>query len=391
MKIVFLNLMFMGNMLDSAMEDSKTPVQMATHVFQTNLLNGLKNIPDVVVNQICVPPIGSYPFHYKRLVIGKKEYMDGVQVGYINLPYLKQWMQMRKIYKRILFLLNHNQCDCLLVYSLFPPFLEVAWRIKRLFPKCEICLIQTDAVPGYNDAPKYMTKHNIRKGKWLIKKAECCDNFVLLTKYLIDPLEVKNRSYTIVECICDSKQPKCDVNNSSRNICLYTGVLDKIYNIVNLVKAFEKMPNAQLWLCGDGDAVGEIQTICARCSNIKYFGYVNQIQLQVYRNQCDFLINPRVPEGTYTLYSFPSKTAEYMMSGKPTIMYKLEGIPDEYDEYLNYLTGRNTEKMIEELEQIFEIDYSLMVAKAQRARKFMLDNKTEKKQAEKIVDMLRMD
>ncbi|MBE6584946.1 MAG: glycosyltransferase, partial [Ruminococcaceae bacterium] len=35
-------------------------------------------------------------------------------------------------------------------------------------------------------------------------------------------------------------------------------------------------------------------------------------------------------------YSFPSKTMEYMASGKPVVMYRLDGIPSEYDPYLFY-------------------------------------------------------
>ena len=84
-----------------------------------------------------------------------------------------------------------------------------------------------------------------------------------------------------------------------------------------------------MWICGRGDTVQETKNVSELYPNIKYLGFVNQAQVQKYRDQSDFLINPRMPNGSYTLYSFPPKMAEYTMSGKTTIMYKLEGAPDE--------------------------------------------------------------
>ena len=101
------------------------------------------------------------------------------------------------------------------------------------------------------------------------------------------------------------------------------------------------------------------------------------------------MINPRQPSGTYTKYSFPSKTIEYMMSGKPVIMYKLEAIPDEYDQYLNYLTGTTSEQMGEDLKKIFAKDYNELIEIAKRARTYVKENKAAKKQAMQIVELLK--
>ena len=376
-------------MLKSVQENSKTPVQMAPHVFQTNLINGLRDISEVKLQTVCVPPIGSYPFHYKKFLIRQVISENGVQIGYINLPYLKHVLQTKAIYEQVKSRIVKDEDNWIMIYSLYPPFLEAACRIRKMFPECKMCLIQTDTVPGRNDADKYMSKRSVRKGNWLVKKTKSCDSFVLLTKHLAKSMEVANRPYTVIECICDGTQKMCSANSASKDRCLYTGTIDGVFNIMNLVKAFEQMPDAELWICGDGDTELEIREVCSKYSNIKYYGFVNQEQVQKFRDQCDFLINPRIPTGTYTLYSFPSKTAEYMMSGKPAIMYKLEGIPDEYDAYLNYLTEISVDGMVKELKQIFDNEYRVYVKKAERARTFMLENKTGKKQAENIIDFLK--
>ena len=45
-------------------------------------------------------------------------------------------------------------------------------------------------------------------------------------------------------------------------------------------------------------------------------------------------MNPRFTGAEYTLYSFPSKNIEYMVSGTPVITTRLAGIPDDYYPYV---------------------------------------------------------
>ena len=160
------------------------------------------------------------------------------------------------------------------------------------------------------------------------------------------------------------------------------------FGICELADAFTGITDAELWICGRGDAVEYISGLVQTHDNIKYLGFVDQKRVRELQNSCDFLINPRRPTGTYTKYSFPSKTAEYLMSARPVIMYKLEGIPDEYDEYLNYLKGETPEEIKNELVQIFAADYISLCEKADRGRDFVLNNKSSYMQAKKIVDMI---
>ena len=76
------------------------------------------------------------------------------------------------------------------------------------------------------------------------------------------------------------------------------------------------------------------------------------------------------------------------MSAKPVLMYKLEGVPDEYDAYLNYLTGETSEQIAIELAENFANDYSTLLQKAADGRNFVLEQKCPKVQAIKIVSLL---
>lgn len=387
MAVVFLGLLFCDESLDDAYKYSKAGVQMAAHIFQKNLIEGLCSISDIKV--INIPPVGSFPSNYKKLFIKRRSWSIGIEIGYLNLPLIKRRVQKSHIYKELIKKLDRDNINYLLIYSLYEPFLEVVQKIKMDGYHVKVCLVHTDAVPGRNDMPKYMTKKAIKKGNRVVSLAKKCDSFVVLTKYIAEPLEIGNRPYIVLECVCDENQPENKRKDESDNICLYTGALEKAYGICDMVDAFKNIPNAQLWICGTGDAEKYIKKATKGCTNIKYYGFVNKQMVMELRDQCDFLINPRRPEGTYTLYSFPSKTAEYLMSGKPIIMYKLEGIPDDYDPYINYLTRENPADIREELIQIFSSDYRKLKDVALKGREYMLSNKNKSVQAAKIWDLIK--
>lgn len=386
MTVIFLGLMFSDESLEDAYKYSKAGVQMAAHTFQKNLVEGLRTQSDI--NVISIPPVGSYPFNYKKLFVEQRRWLHGIEIGYLNLPFIKHRIQKNHIYNELKKLMDREKLNHLIVYSLYEPFLEVVHKIKLDGYNVKVCLIHTDAVPGRNDMQKYMTKEAIKRGNRVVSLAKECSSFVILTKHIAEPLEIGNRPYIVLECICDESQPKNRRKKISENICLYTGSLEKAYGICDMVDAFKDIPNAQLWICGSGDAEEYIKEAAKKFRNIKYYGFVNKQGVMELRDQCDFLINPRRPDGTYTLYSFPSKTAEYLVSGKPVIMYKLEGIPDDYDPYINYLSGEHYADIREELNRIFSSDYEKMKEIALEGREYMLSNKNKSVQATKILELI---
>lgn len=393
MKIFVLGLMFSEESLEKAYKHSKCGVQIAPHVFQRNLISGFENLQDVDLTVLNIIPIGSYPKRYKKLFIKEKTWgKNNVEIGFVNLPIVKRQIQKTRILKHIENYINKNGPNdvCILMYHVFKPFLQIANKLKKKYPEIKISMIMTDPIPGRGSRAKYMNKKGIKQGDELVTLSnKCVDAFVLLTKHMSEPVEVGARPYVVVECISNPKQKKAVEKSNSKNICLYTGAVNKEYGICDLAEAFSMMDNAQLWICGGGDAHEYLKEMSKNHENIKYFAFLDQDKVAFLRDKCDFLINPRRPSGTFTKYSFPSKTAEYMASGKPVIMYKLEGVLDEYDEYLNYLTSNDSEGIRKELLEIFSRDYSEYTKKSAAGRDFIIERKSPTSQAEKIVNMLR--
>ena len=205
---------------------------------------------------------------------------------------------------------------------------------------------------------------------------------------MAEMLEVNERPFCIIECVCDSKQALAKDSEGEKNIVLYAGTLEVEYGILDVARAFINIPTYELWIYGKGEAEESLRELAQKHNNIKVFGFADEKVIEEARDKCSFLINPRRPTGTFTKYSFPSKTAEYMISGKPIIMYKLEGVPDEYDQYVNYLTATDSEGIQKELEAIFSLSYDELRAKALGSREFMLKQKGSEIQALKLLRML---
>ncbi|MBR6657603.1 MAG: glycosyltransferase [Oscillospiraceae bacterium] len=389
MDIIYLGLLFCEKSLQEEFGTIKRKISMAPHKFQSNLIRGMESLDNVNLSVVNVPPTGSFPINNKKFI--SREYIWGKenkQIGYVNLPWIKHIIQGYKLYSEIEKRISNEKTTWIVIYSLYEPFLKTVQRIKKRHPEIHVCLLHTDAVPGRDDMEQYMTKAAKRRGDRVVKIAKSFDRFILLTENLLGPLEVGNRPSLIVECLCDETQQQAETKESVEGTFLYTGEVCRAFGICELAEAFKEKESLQLWICGDGDAHDDITKLASNYPNIQYFGYVTQEKIKKLQDKCSFLINPRQPAGTYTKYSFPSKTAEYMMTGKPVIMYKLEAIPDGYDKYLNYLKETTPKGIAEEIQLIADSDYSVLKEKAENGREYMLKNKNSKKIGQRIVNFL---
>ena len=111
--------------------------------------------------------------------------------------------------------------------------------------------------------------------------------------------------------------------------------------------------------------------------------------MQKLQQKATVLINPRNNDGEYTKYSFPSKTMEYMLSGKPVIMYKLDGVPDEYDSYLYYIGGNTADDIKKTILEVLNKSEKELESFGQKAAEFVSENKNSVVQAKRILTLLK--
>lgn len=372
------------------------PIQYAADALQWALVRGLDEI-GVNLSLINLPYIGSYPIRYRQVLIksfafshisGSKDF----NVGFINLPFYKIISRYYSA-KRYLKGWISSEEEIIVIYAIHTPFILAAIEAKKANPSLKICLV----VP---DLPEFMGGRETTISKFLksIEKKilhnalKKIDGFVVLSKFMVEPLQIGNRPWICIEGIySETDNISIRGKNTLKRSIFYSGTLAAEYGILDLLGAFEDFsnPDYELWICGDGNTKEEIINRSVKDKRIKFYGQLPREKVLILQRDATILVNPRTPEGEFTKYSFPSKTMEYLASGTPTIIHKLPGMPEEYFEHC-FVTDSGDLKGLKEM--IFYVsdktDEELSTF-GNRARTFILENKTAKQQGEKLISMLK--
>jgi len=387
--------LFMGIFCEKSREAeylarARRGAQGAVNTFQWNLLDGfLAHDPDMTI--VDTMPVGSWPRNYGQLFFGSRKWTYGgmpcVEPSFVNLPVIKQ--SMRKwgyIRAAEQWIKAHPGDKTILIYSLYPPFLEAADHIKRHYPEVRVCVIVTDLPGKYGVRRKKLKTWYDSRSLGLLQRV---DSFVLLTEQMTIPLQVGDRPYVVVEGICNEKGSLSESGEKKKAV-LYAGSLNPVYGILDLVEAFEKLedPDCALWICGKGGAEEEICRRAAADPRIQYKGYLSKQEIYALQARAAVLVNPRRNEGEYTKYSFPSKTMEYMVSGTPVLMYALDGVPEEYWQYGYFIGPKGLPSLEEGLRYVLGLSEEARSTRGAAARDFVLKNKNGSVQAEKILRFL---
>ena len=398
--MIFLSCYVPQDRIEQTSAQMKVQTSNAVNRFQWSLLegflaNGINNL-----NILNALPVGSWPRHHRQLYLKRHESTTPTgtysEVPTINFPVLKQ---LSRYFVAMRYLRKHKDKE-ILIYSTYLPFLAAA-NSKRF--SRNTTLIVTD-LPEYYDLER--NQSFIRKAaRHIISRMTYhyigrVDRFVLLTQAMHEALSVGNRPYAIVEGIapvveCDANETDLVNSNQQSNkvILLYSGSLTIKFGCLDLLTVLEEIPNEnlELWLCGSGEGEKIVLEYQKRDTRLKYFGFVSVDEVTKLQQQATILVNPRKPEGTYTRYSFPSKTMEYMLSGKPVVMYKLPGIPDEYDEHLFYIPDDMPGAIGKTVASVLKMSTEELEAKSNAAKQFIINRKDAAIQARKILEIISYD
>ena len=222
---------------------------------------------------------------------------------------------------------------------------------------------------------------------------QCCTGYVLLTEAMNDYLNKKGKPYVILEGHADitmrERIPSLEKKSSPR-ICFYAGGVSKQYGLSNLVDGFRQanLPNARLDIYGPGDYVEELSKIAEEDPRVFYGGMLLNSEIVAKEQEATLLVNPRPTNEEYVKYSFPSKTMEYMASGTPVLTTVLPGMPKEYHPYVYLLEDETAEGIAEKLRQVLVNSDEELFQKGTEARTFVLEQKNNVIQAQKILEML---
>nr|WP_308632901.1 glycosyltransferase [Massilia norwichensis] len=209
---------------------------------------------------------------------------------------------------------------------------------------------------------------------------------------MVERLPVGRKPWVVVEGIYDegSRGQTTVPKESAIKTIFYSGSLDERNGVMRLLNAFQmiRREDYRLFICGDGDCKQAIETAAASDRRIVFKGQIPRDEVLGYQRAATLLVNPRTSKGEFTRYSFPSKTMEYLASGVPVLMHRLDGIPEEYYEYSYVPEDLSISALASEIERIVEQPSSQLQQKGASARDFILREKNAAIQCKKIGDMM---
>lgn len=376
----------------SYIQTHQNPYSVAHYSFEMSLLEELNRNSNMEIRH-------NYIFQesnrrLRRALIKSKEEricdtISSNRIGFINLPVIKFFSMFFVVfYRTFVFCRKRKSDDHLITLSTINYFPVAAANllVSHFFPVKNI-LIVTDCSDSY----AYNGKNVIRR---LYKKAVRFleiryDGYVFFSGPMNHYINKNNKPFCIMEGIFNKND--LDFGHVEKeNAILYAGSLQPHLGVDHLIQAFLLLDNSEyeLWIIGDGDYKKELENLSNHHPRVKFLGFMERKQVFEYEKKAKVLVNVRDPKLSYTKYSFPSKTFEYMASGTPVLMTKLECLPQEYYPHLFLIDDNNVSTIKEAMEMILSLDDETLTHKGRLASEFVKDKKNGKEQTKKVFDLI---
>ena len=326
----------------------------------------------------------------RKFWILKNEKDFNANISYIttiNLPAIKNVIDFFYSFFTILFWSSSKENKKYIIVDVLKLSPVLGAFIASKIRNIKIIAIVTD-IPGI-DVFKSTTKGKIKT--FLIKSfLSKFDGYILITKFMNAIVNPKNKPCMVMEGSVDFTMKKDNIVKKKTKNIVYTGALFERYGLEKLITAFLKINDADLRLhfYGEGPMVNNILDYSRRDERIAYKGVLLNKDLVIVQLDAYLLVNPRPTNEELCLYSFPGKNMEYMVSGTPTLTTKLQGMPNSYLPHVFLIEDETINGIKKSIETILLLPDSKLKKMGSNAKKFVLENKNNFIQAERITQFL---
>ncbi|MBG9750881.1 glycosyltransferase [Bacillus thuringiensis] len=402
MKILYFGSLCDKEWFESISNAKGLPSSVAQYSFEKALVNGILESKDVDMEIYYLYQEQYYPKgRFLKFKKRKKWLNDKNMVRYlsnINLPLIKEiYSVVQGVYLTLKWgLKNFKDKEKVILtpfnYTPLSLGIYIASKLLRIKRVNIFTDLSSDIMNNNRQKEMHWIKKNVLSTyKRLVDYIEQnYDGYVLFTEPMNKRVNLSGKPYIVLEGIFNNDLDLSPLPKSKA--IMYAGTLAFEYGVKNILDAFEQIEDneLELWLFGDGDMREYIENLAIKDKRVKYFGFKSRAEVFEYEKRATLLVNARNPVDQYTMYSFPSKTFEYMVSGTPFLTTRLKGIPQEYDKYIYSINDSDINLIKKEIETILLIPDEEINKLTQDARVFILENKNSKVQGKKVLDFLNV-
>lgn len=377
MKLLFCGIASDDSRFKKIIETSKS-ASFAQQKLERLMLKGIADTPNKAdIKILSELPVVRYPEYPSAVIRAADDELEGIPVrymGFINLPVLKQLTVAWSVFfESLRWSINNRKEDRAILLYGTNPIKILPLLVARVFSKFKIVsyVSEIDAFRLLDDSSFVARMKNKLYVTASAILSDKLDGYILITEHMLEQINRNRKPYIVVEGMVPVKQEP-NFGEKKKQI-MYAGSLHERYGIGKLVEAFSRIKQEQyeLVIYGDGDYVPKLQIIEQNCARINYRGVAeNKVILQEETSSA-LLVNPRPSDELFTRYSFPSKTFEYMLSGTPALITRLDGIPEEYFRYCYSFDGETVDAMAQSLEYVLEIPEEAHAQLAKSAFEFV--------------------
>lgn len=395
--VIFLGGVFLPSQSEAILKHSQGVVQNAADALQKAFLRGFATHCGDNIQLVNLPFVGSYPRMYDTITFpGCEDTLPpGIRAygeGFLNLRFLRFWSRLLSAFRGLRRASKDLEAPVVVVYSAHLPFLAAA-RLTRIVRRdVFLCAILPDLPEFMGVGGRLYTTYKTVESFLFRKLVRDFDSFIVLTDAMGKRIGISNEKRMVIEGIFDPQDDPSSIETARGGddafTILYTGTLAARYGIVDLLQAFKDLdaPEARLWICGDGDTRPVIESMAGHEPRLQYFGQVPRARALELQREASVLVNPRRPEGEFTKYSFPSKTMEYLASGKPVIMHELPGIPPEYLKHLTIPTTPDAAGLAQALRAVLAMNRDQRATRGVQSRAFIISRKSPEAQVARVLE-----
>ncbi|QRN85473.1 glycosyltransferase [Clostridia bacterium] len=375
---------------------------VAGNKMQMGILKGLKKILVEDLYVLTETPIAAFPREKKSYIgsgsIRLTNDIDALKVPFINIFIIKQiyliinaFVMICKWAKK-----NGNKKKVIICFNAFPYVAMPIILASKLFSIKTICI--------FADPPVDVVRRSLigRVAKYIedrsvVKNIKKFDGLIVLNEKSIEKY-ASNSKYILVDggfdLDCTPKnQPGgqwLSIQENDMVKMVFSGALFEYNGIKNLIKAVRLVDSDRLCLeiYGSGPLEHYIEQASKEDNRVRFMGNVPNSEMIRIQQEAGILINPRHVKDPISLYTFPSKIIEYLLSGTPVITTKLNGLTKEYLDNVFVTLDETPAEIANTIDFVLKQDKDCLIQKATAAREFVIQNKNWNVWIDKIIEFI---
>ena len=236
----------------------------------------------------------------------------------------------------------------ILVDTINPALLREVLKINKKYhlPIIGIC----------TDSPSNISKTSRSYTMYILDKTKDFDGYIALTDGLKDLFNPNNKPSYIFEGLVEERQfPKHE--EDKKPYLFFGGALMERYGVYNLISAFNDLNNSDidLYICGHHGDKQKLKEAFNKKPNIKFLGLLPVNKVMEYEHNALACINPRPYSEDLDRFSIPSKTLEYLVSGRPVISVKNSKLMEKFPKDIIWIKSSDKDDIKEGINKVLSM------------------------------------